>query len=138
MRQKDKWDNTTTKPDAANMEVDEDEDEIEDEGSAKLYEPPSAEPSWATKLKDMMKTLFCMQVKAQYRTHVARKESRQRDKLILRKLGKEIRSGSEKNITPEAAWMKKQNFQWLESEEEFLPAASPDHDEEESYDDFSA
>lgn len=116
LRLKDKWANTTTKPAAANMDVD--EDEFEDEDSPEMYEPPSAEPSWATKLKDKMKTLFCMQAKGQYMTHVAQKESRQRDKLILRKLGENISSGSEKNITPEAAWMKKKNFQWDDSDEE--------------------
>ena len=70
-----------------------------------------------------MKTLFCMQAKGQYQTHVAQKESRQRDKRILRKLGEHVSSGSENTITPEAAWMKKKGYQWVESEEETIPAA---------------
>ena len=70
-----------------------------------------------------MKTLFCMQAKGQYQTHVAQKESRQHDKRILRKLGEHVSSGSEKNITPEAAWMTKQGYQWAESDEESIPAA---------------
>ena len=49
-------------------------------------------------------------------THVAQKESRQRDKLILRKLDVHTSSGSEQDITPEAAWMEKKNLQWVESD----------------------
>ena len=45
------------------------------------------------------------------------------DKRILRKLGELVSSRSEKNITPEAAWMMKQGYQWTESEEESIPAA---------------
>ena len=89
-----------------------------------MYEPPSSESSWAKKLKDRMKTLFCMQAKGQYQTHVAQKESRQRDKRILRKLGEHYSSGSEKIITPEATWMQKKGYQWAESDEESVPAAS--------------
>ena len=104
--------------------MDVDEDEFEDEDNPEIYEPSSVEPSWATKLKDKMKTLFCMQAKGKYLTHFARKESRQRDNLTMRKLGETISSGSEKNITLEAAWMKKKNLQWVDSDEESLPAAS--------------
>jgi hypothetical protein len=107
------------------MDVDEDEIEEEEvEESSEEYAPPSAEPSWASNLKDKVKTLFCMQAKGQYQTHVAQKESRQRDKRILRKLGKLFSSGSKKNITSEAAWMKKKGYQWAESDEESIPAAS--------------
>ena len=84
LRQKNKWANTTTRAEAeaARMNVDEDEVEEEEEAedSSAGYAPPSTEPSWAKKLKAKMKTLFCMQAKGQYRTHVASKESRRRDK----------------------------------------------------------
>ena len=59
-----------------------------------------------------------MQAKGQYNTHVAHKESRQRDKLIMRKLDIPFSSGSETKITPEAAWMEKHHLQWAASEEE--------------------
>ena len=84
--------------------------------------PPSTEPSWAKKPKAKMKTLFCMQAKGQYRTHVASKESRQGDKRILSTFGEIVESGSEVNITPEAEWLAKQGYQWTESEEETIPA----------------
>ena len=38
-------------------------------------------------------------------------------------------SGSEKHITPEAAWMAKQGYQWTDSEEEYVPAAESGDDE---------
>ena len=90
--------------------------------------PPSTEPSWAKKPKAKMKTLFCMQAKGQYRTHVASKESRRRDKRILRTFGEQVSSGSEKHITPEAAWMTKQGYQWTDSEEETIPAAESEEE----------
>ena len=85
------------------MDVDEDaiEEEDADDDSSAGYSPSSSEPSWAKKLKNKMKAPFCMQAKGQYRTHVASKESRRRDKRILRTFGEEISSGSEKHITPE-------------------------------------
>ena len=51
------------------MDVDEDEIEEEeaDEDSSDGYVPPSTEPSWAKKLKNKMKKLFCMQSHGQYR-----------------------------------------------------------------------
>lgn len=100
------------------MDTNEDEDAAEDKGIPETNVPSSAEPSWAKKLQDRMKTLFYMQAKGQYMTNVAQKESRQRDKLILRKLDVHISSGSEQDITPEAAWMEKKNLQWAESDEE--------------------
>jgi hypothetical protein len=42
----------------------------------------------------------------------------------LRKLGEHYSSGSEKIITPEATWMQKKGYQWVESDEESVPAAS--------------
>ena len=83
-----------------------DADEIEedaDEDSSAGYSPSSSEPSWAKKPKNNMRALFCMQAKGQYRSHVAQKESRRRDKQILRTFGEKISSGSERVITPEAA-----------------------------------
>ena len=87
----------------------------------------SAMPSWAVKLKDKMKTLFCMQAKGQYETHVAQKENRQRHKRVLRTLDVEISSGSEDDITPESAWMQAQGYQWSDAEEE---ASEEDNEEE--------
>ena len=43
-----------------------------------------------------------MQAKGQYKTHVASKESRQREKNILRTFGEIVESGLDVNITPEA------------------------------------
>ena len=82
-------------------------------------------PSWAKKLKDKMKTLFCMQAKGQYRTHVASKESRRRDNKIMHLYGEAVSDGSEERITPEAEWMEKQGYRWTDSEEdveETIPA----------------
>ena len=112
------------------MDVDADEDveEPADEVSSEDYTPPTSEPSWAKRLKNKMKTLFCMQAKGQYRSHVASKESRQRDKRILRTFGKIVTSGSEESITLEAAWIAKQGYQWTESEEEPIPAAETDEE----------
>ena len=47
----------------------------------------------------------------------------------MRKLGEEVSSGSEKNITPEADWMAKQGLMWTKYEEdteEPIPAADSD------------
>jgi hypothetical protein len=131
LRQKNKWANTTTRAEAeaARMDVDEDEfEEEEAEDSSAGYAPPSSEPSWAKRLKAKMKALFCMQAKGQYKTHVAQKEARQRDKRILRMFGEHVSSGSEKNITPKADWMAKQDYQWTESEEESPPTAETDEE----------
>ena len=122
------------------MDVDKDEIEEEeaDEDSSAGYAPPSTEPSWAKKLKNKMKALFCMQAKGQYRSHVAQKESRRRDKRILRTFGEQISSGSERVITPEAAWMAKQGYKCTtskEEKEEPIPAAESD---EERASDYSA
>ena len=80
----------------------------------------SAMPSWAIKLQDKMKTLFCMQAKGQYQTHVAQKESCQSHKRVLRTLDVDISNGSEDDITPEATWMHAQGYQCSgdEAEEE--------------------
>ena len=89
-------------------------------------------------MKDKMKTLFCMQAKRQYRTHVASKESRRRDKRIMKVFGEAEPDGSERHITPEAEWMAKQGYRWTDSEEdieETVPAAESDG---EHWSDFSA
>ena len=75
-----------------------------------------------------MKTLFCMQAKGQYRTHVASKESHYSDKRILRTFGEIVESGPEVNITLEADWITKQGYQWTESEEETIPAGESDEE----------
>ena len=101
----------------------------------------SSEPSWAKKLKDKMKILFCMQAKGQYRAHVTDKESRCRDKKVMRLFGEDVSSGSEDVITPEAAWMSKQGYKWTSLEEdieETVPAAESDKEHKEQWDDFSA
>ena len=89
--------------------------------------------SWAKKLKDKMKTLFCMQAKGQYRTHVASKESRRRDKKILQRYGEEVSGGSEERITLEAEWMEKQGYRWTDSEEEHIPVAESDDERASDY-----
>jgi hypothetical protein len=139
------WANTTTRAEAsaAGRAVGEEEAGAEDvaEDRAARSSQPSSKPSWAKKLKDKMKTLFCMQAKGQYRTHVASKESRRRDKKVMRLFGEDVSGGSEDAITPEAAWMAKQGFKWTSSEEdieETVPAAESDEEHEEHWDDFSA
>ena len=70
-----------------------------------------------------------MQTQGQYKAHVAQKESHRRDKRILRSCGEDVSSGSEKHITPEAAWMAKQGYKWTDSEEEYVPTAESDDEE---------
>ena len=82
------------------VDADEDEEEPADEVSSKDYTPPFSKPSWAKRLKNKMKTSFCMQAKGQYRTHVASKESRCRDKKIMSLFGEDVSGGSEDRITP--------------------------------------
>ena len=52
-----------------------------------------------------------------------------RDKRILRVCGEDVASGSEKHITPEAAWMAKQGYKWTDSEEETIPATESGDEE---------
>ena len=109
LRIKSNWANTATRAEAttARAAVDEEDAGAEDvaEGRAARSSHSSSMPSWAKKLKDKMKTLFCMQAKGQYRTHVASKESRRRDKKILQLYGEEVSVSSEDRITLEAEWM---------------------------------
>ena len=107
LRIKPNWANTTTCAEAssARRAVGEEEagaEHVADDRAARST-APSSEPSWAKKLKDKMKTLFCMQAKGQYRTHVADKESRHRNKKVMRLFGEDVSGGSEDVITPEAA-----------------------------------
>ena len=87
LRVKPQWANTTTRVEAsaARAAVDEEDAGAEDVAEGRAARPSQSPPmpSWAKKLKDKMKTLFCMQAKGQYRTHVASKESRRRDNKIL-------------------------------------------------------
>ena len=109
-----------------------DEEEIEEEEAAEdrsTFTTPSAEPSWAKKLKIKMMRLFCMQVQSQYKAHVAQKEGRRHDNRILRACGEDVASGSERHITPEAAWMAKQGYKWTDSKEETIPASESSDEE---------
>ena len=86
-----------------------------------------------------MKTLFCMQAKGQYRAHVADKESRRRNKKVMRLFGEDVSGGSEDRITPEAEWMEKQGYRWTESEEDVeqtIPAT--EETDGEGWDEFPA
>ena len=82
-----------------------------------------------------------MQTQGQYMAHVASKESRRRDKKVMRLFGEDVSGGSEDAITPEAAWMAKQRYKRTSSEEDIegtVPAAESDEEHEEQWDDFSA
>ncbi|KAI5016088.1 hypothetical protein ZWY2020_005939 [Hordeum vulgare] len=116
------------------------------EGGPASQTRSSAEPSWAKKLKgqmgslkDHMRSLVCMQAKGQYLTHVARKESRQRNKRLLRTLDVHVSSGSEDVITLEAAWMKARDYQWDGTHQEVSDkedAAGSDHEEQHEDDEY--
>ena len=140
-RVKTQWANTTSRAEAMtamDVDADEDEEEAADEDSSEGYIPPTSEPSWAKRLKNKMKSFFCMQAKGQYRTHVASKESRCRDKKIMMLFEEDVSGGPEERITPEAEWMAKQGFKWTDSKEdneETVPAAESD---EEHATDYSA
>jgi len=113
LRVKDKWANPST----SSQHMDTDTETPADRGTASQSRS-STMPSWAIKLQDKMKTLFCMQAKGQYQTHVTQKENSQRHKRVLRTLDVDIFSGSEDDITPEATWMRAQGYQWSGAEEE--------------------
>ncbi|XP_044981467.1 uncharacterized protein LOC123448583 isoform X1 [Hordeum vulgare subsp. vulgare] len=65
LRHKSKWANTTTTPVVATVDSD------KDEAIPESHVTSSAEPSWAKRLTDQIKTLFCMQEKGQYMIRVA-------------------------------------------------------------------
>jgi hypothetical protein len=92
------------------------DDEADDD-----YMPPSAETSWAKKLKTKLKKLFCMEAHGQYMTHVSEKKARRRHKELMRQLGATIDDGSEEKITDEEDWIT-QNCHWTDSDAEVPPA----------------
>ena len=51
----------------------------------------------------------------------------------MRACGEEVSNGSEKHITPEAAWMAKQGYKWTDSEEETIPTAESDDERASDY-----
>ncbi|KAI4995688.1 hypothetical protein ZWY2020_037736 [Hordeum vulgare] len=122
LRIKDKWANPSTSSQHKDTHT-----ETGAERGPASQSHSSAMTSWAVKLKDKMKTLFCMQAKGQYQYHVAQKENRQRHKRVLRTLDVDIASGSEDDITPESDWMRAQGYQWSNAEEE---ASEEDNEEE--------
>ena len=66
LRVKTQWANTTSRAEAAaamDVDADEDAEEAADEVSSEGFIPPTSEPSWAKRLKNKMKNLFCMQAK---------------------------------------------------------------------------
>ena len=79
--------------------------------------PSSAEPSWAKKLKNKLKKLFCMESHGQYLTHVAEKHAKTRHKELMRQMGATVASGSEGQITEEEDWIH-QNCHWTDSDAE--------------------
>ncbi|KAI4995867.1 hypothetical protein ZWY2020_037955 [Hordeum vulgare] len=113
LRIKDKWANPST----SSQPMDTDTETAVGRGPVSRTRS-SAIPSWAVKLKDQIKTLFCMQAKGQYQSHVAQKENRQRRKRVLRTLDVAISSGSEDDITPESDSMRDQGYQWTGSDAE--------------------
>ena len=125
-RQKEKWGTPTHVPPKIETLGTESE---ESEGSEFA---PSTEPSWAKKLKEKMKQLFCIQAQGQYKAHVAEKKARSRDKAMMRHLGMEITSVSEDKITDEEEWIST-HCRWSDTEEEVPQAAaedgSDDHEE---------
>ncbi|KAI5016644.1 hypothetical protein ZWY2020_006495 [Hordeum vulgare] len=124
LRIKDKWANPSTS--SQHMDTD---TETATKGGPASQSRSSAMPSCAVKLKDKMKTLFCMHAKGQYQYHVAQKENLQRHKHVLRTLDVDIFSGSEEDITPESDWMQAQGYQWTGSDAE-EEASEEDNEEE--------
>ncbi|KAI5005910.1 hypothetical protein ZWY2020_033153 [Hordeum vulgare] len=127
LRIKDKWANPSTSSQHMDTDI-----ETAAGGGPTSQTRSSAMPSWAVKLKDQMKTLFCMQAKGQYQSHVAQKENSQRHKCVLRTLDVDISSSSEDDITPESDWMRAQGYQWTRSdaeEEASEEDIEEDHDE---------
>ena len=144
LRVKPNWANTATRAEASAARaaaVDEDAAGAEDVAGGRSARPTQSDsrPSWAKRLTDKMKSLFCMQAKGQYRAHVESKESRRRHNKILKLYGEDVSAGSEEHITPETEWMEKQGFKWTDSAEEAeesIPAAEESDAEE--WDSFSA
>ena len=64
---------------------------------------------------------------------MASKETRRRDKQTFRTFNENISSGSEEDVTPEAEWIAKQVYHWIESEEESILAAEFDGERASDY-----
>ena len=64
--------------------------------------------------------------------HVAKKQARRCDKLMMRQLGLEVASGSEDRITDEVVWTW-QHCQWTDSEADDQPDAAEESNEHEEY-----
>ena len=69
---------------------------------------PGGQPSWVEKLTSKIKKTFCLQTHIQkklYKAHVAEKMARRRQIQLMRHLNvPDVKSGSEKTITPEDTW----------------------------------
>ena len=76
---------------------------------------PGAQPSWVEKLTSKIKKTFCLQSHIQkklYKAHVAEKMARRRQIQLMRHFNvPDVKSGSEKTITPEDTWCL-ENCQW--------------------------
>ena len=136
LRQKEKWSSSTPAPPVQETVLSDDEEE-DDDGPE--YVPPSEEPSWAKKLKEKMKRLFCLQAKGQYKAHKEAKMARRRDKAIMRQVGLEVADGSEEQITDEESWIRV-HCPWSDTEEDTGVHTSPhaaevsEDEEEEEHD----
>ena len=97
LRQMDKWATHHAREEDVPDDMDEDsaddeadEDFMDDENIAAPTAPAvptTIEPSWSQKLKEKMKTLFCMQAKGQYGAHAADKAAISRHKVLGRHVG---------------------------------------------------
>ena len=69
---------------------------------------PGAQPTWVEKLTSKIKKTFCLQTHIQkklYKAHVAEKMARRRQIQLMRHFNvPDVKSGSEKTITPEDTW----------------------------------
>lgn len=88
-----------------------------DDGDFELE--PGAQPSWVEKLTTKIKKTFCLQTHIQkklYKAHVVEKMAHRRQIQLMRHLNvPDVKSGSEKTITPEDTWCLA-NFQWSDDE----------------------
>ena len=82
-----------------------------------------AQPTWVEKLTSKIKKTFCLQTHIQkklYKAYVAEKMARRRQIQLMRHLNvPDVKSGSEKTITPEDTWCL-ENCQWSDE----APASS--------------
>ena len=84
---------------------------------------PGVQPTWVEKLTSKIKNTFCLQTHIQkklYKAHVAEKMARRMQIQLMRHLNvPDVKSGSEKTITPEDTWCL-ENCQWSDE----APASS--------------